>query len=162
MLWSWYIFQNAAHSTFSIVVCLVLPHMLLFMNCKLKCTLFDYPDSQTNNISPASGVDKVILPVVADGHTHYTIREPFDNVFYWLMGGVDLAIICKTILWLRLWSSKDSAHLTVGTWFIAQKMISLCLLYFYNMLHGYNHTIVTKVGTSKSEMLGPWLENSIG
>ena len=44
--------------------------------------------------------------------------------------GVDLATILKeAILWLRLWSSKDSANLMCGL--IAKKMASLCALFLY-------------------------------
>ena len=32
-------------------------------------------------IRSASGVDKMIFPVVVDGHMHYSNKEPFGNVF---------------------------------------------------------------------------------
>ena len=127
MLWSWYIFQNVAHSIFVLMACFIFPHMLLLMNCKSKCTLFDHPDSQKKNISPTSGVDKVIfwwlLMYIS------TIQSKSLLVIFLLTYGRSRpGDYFKAILWFHLRSSKDSSHLSVWTWFIAQKMIFLCLL----------------------------------
>ena len=42
---------------------------------------------------------------------------------------IDLTSIFKTILWQWIWSSKDSAHLTLHTWYTAEK-VDLSVLSF--------------------------------
>ena len=57
------------------------------------------------------------------GVTLYTwVHQQYNN------STIVLATIFKAIFWFQIWCSKYSAHLTVWTSFIAQKIDLLCLL----------------------------------
>ena len=80
MQWSRFIFQNVAHSIFFLMA------GLSWHTCFCLGTTsqnISYLTIQLLKIEISDQPQVLIrVPVVSDGHTHYTITEPFGNAFY--------------------------------------------------------------------------------